>query len=87
MLRYFLRCKRVETLFPNIVVHSINICTDSAPDSDNLSDFEMNRDSNNRKFIKQMENMRWKINEIYVDHYRMPDPYLTTMLKKVSLKT
>ena len=82
VLRSFLCCKRVETLFPNTVVHSVNICTDSVRGSDNLSDFEMNCTSNYRTFIQQMEERRWKINKIYVNHYRMPDLYLTQMFRK-----
>ena len=59
-----------------------NICTDSVCDLDNLSDFEMNCNSNHRIFIRKIEERRWKINDTYIDHYRMPDPYLNTMLRK-----
>ena len=82
ILRYFLRCKRVETLFPNTVVRYVNICTDSVRDSDNLSDLEMNYYSIHCRFIQKMEDRRWKINEIYVDHYIILDSYLTTMFRK-----
>ena len=83
MFRDFLCCKRVEALFPNIVVHSVNICPDSVRDSDNLFEFELKCNSNYRTFIPQMEEKRWKINLIYVDNYRMPDPYLTQMFQNV----
>ena len=83
VLRDFLRCKRVENLLPNTVIYYVNICTDSVRDSDNLSELEMNYNSNHRRCIQQMEDRRWKINEIYTNHYRIPDPYLTTMLKRV----
>ena len=86
VLRDYLRCKRVEALFPNTFVHTVNIYRNSIFDSDHLSDFEMNRDSNSRISIQQMEDTRWKINEIYVDHYRILDPYLTDKFKNSFLE-
>ena len=86
VLRDVLSCKRVETLFPNTFVHTVKICRDSVRDSDNLFEFEMNCDSNSRRFIQEMEDMRWKINGIYVDHYRIPDPDLTDKFRKKYLK-
>ena len=85
VLRDFLRCKRIDTLFPNKVVYSLKIGTGSVCDSDILSAFDTNYNSNHRAFIPQTEEMRWKINEMYVENYRMPDPYLTTIFKKLSL--
>ena len=55
VIRDCIRCKCVETLFPNKLVHSINICSDNVRDSDNISEFEMNCKSNNRRFIQEME--------------------------------
>ena len=82
VLRDFIRCKRAENLFPNIFVHTVNIYRDSFRDSNNLSELDMNRDSNSRICIQQTEDRRWKINEIYVDHYRTLNPYLTDKFRK-----
>ena len=81
MPKNFLRYKRAEVLFPNIAVHSVNICSESACNSDNLSEFEMSCNSNHSRFIQEMEDMRCKINETYVDHYRIPDICITAMFR------
>ena len=82
VLRKFLRCKRVETPFPSAVVSSINICSDSVRGSDHLSKFEMTYNSNHCRFIQEIEDKSWKISEMYVDCYRMLDPYLTKIFRK-----
>ena len=73
VLRNFLRCKRDQTLSPNKVVDFVNTCTNNVRDSGSLSDFEMICNSNQCIFIQKMEERRWKINDIYVDHYIILD--------------
>ena len=76
VLRDFIRCFGLEKKFPGTIVYTVNICEDSVYDSTNLCDLEINFKRNNRRFIEKMELKQWKINELYIDHYRIPDAYL-----------
>ena len=85
VLRDFLRCRAIEKMYPHTLIHSVQMCTDGIRDSIELSQHEMNNNCNHRNFIKTMEAKNWKIDEIYLDYYRMSNSYLTDVFNVVFL--
>ena len=75
-----MRCFAIETLFPSTLVHSVTTCTDNVRLNIDPLITEMNTNINNRHFLEDMERNEWSFTHIYVDHFRMPNPYLVEML-------
>jgi hypothetical protein len=68
VMRDFLRCLMVETLYQNATIHTVNICEDEERNSPYLHNCELNVNCNHRHFITSMETRHWHINELYVDY-------------------
>jgi hypothetical protein len=83
VMRDFLRCLMVETLYQNARIHTVNVCEDGERNSRYLHNCELNVNCNHRHFIESMERRQWRINELYVDYYRMPNVYLSSTFHNV----
>ena len=70
----------IESLFPSTLVHSVTTCTDNVRLNIDPSITEMNTNINNHRLIEDMERNKWSFTHIYVDHFRMPNPYIVEML-------
>ena len=69
-----IRSYLIECLNKNTLVYTVTQCSDSVRYTDN-------HNVNSRNFVKDMIKKSWHFQDIYLDHFRMPDSYMTNMLK------
>ena len=86
----FIRGIILEEMFSPCQVYSINNCTDELRNAPVEHVNELNININNRKLLKSMSDRNWKFDQIFIDHFRMYDSYLSTNIHKgffINLKT
>ena len=78
----FLRAIVLEDMFNPCKVYTVTICKDEVRNAEYLGPDALNYDINWKTFLTAVREKKWKIDQIFVDHYRNSNPYLVEMLGK-----
>ena len=78
----FIRGIIIEELNHPCQVYSVNGCTDEVRNDENNGERELNIDLNTNAFIDALLENKWKIDMVFLDHFRMYSGYTSNSFSK-----